>query len=74
MAFKDGDRVRHVSRNEVGTVKVLGNGNVQVTFDNPTPRGNKSVGEYDADWFRIYPNGLVLQSEAERPSCHGSEG
>lgn len=57
--FKTGDRVRHVSRGETGTVTILENGNVQVDFDLPTPKGNKSVGEYDPQWFRIYPNGLV---------------
>lgn len=57
--FKTGDRVRHVSRDEVGTVTILPTGNVQVEFDKRTLRGNKSVGIYDPNWFRVYPNGLV---------------
>lgn len=59
--FKNGDRVRHISRDEVGTVKITEEGHVMVTFDNPTPRGTKSVGIYDYNWFEIYPNGLALQ-------------
>ncbi len=65
--FKTGDRVRHASRREVGTVTSLPNGDVQVDFDNPTPKGRKSVGIYDANWFRIYPNGLVALDAEERP-------
>lgn len=60
--FKTGDRVRHVSRDEIGTVTMLENGNVKVNFDNPAPNGRKSIGEYDANWFRIYPNGLIQQT------------
>lgn len=60
MIFKTGDRVRHVSRDEVGTVTVLENGDVKVKFDKPTPMGRASVGVYDTIWFQIYPNGLVL--------------
>jgi hypothetical protein len=61
--FKTGDRVRHVSRNEVGSVTILKNGNVQVEFDKPAPSGRKSIGEYDPQWFRIYPNGLTLVTD-----------
>lgn len=56
--FKDGHRVRHVNRDEIGTVKITGEGHVAVTFDKPTPRGHKSVGVFDYNWFKIYPNGL----------------
>jgi hypothetical protein len=64
--FKTGDRVRHVSRDELGTVTILENGDVQVRFDKPTPKGRPSLGVYDAIWFRTYPNGLVaLQQTPE---------
>lgn len=56
--FKDGDRVRHTSRGELGTVKITNEGHVMVTFDNSTPLGHKSVGIYDYNWFEIYPNAL----------------
>lgn len=62
--FKVGDRVRHVSRGERGTVTIVANGRCQVEFDNPTPCGNRSVGEYDANWFLTYPAGLVREPEA----------
>lgn len=58
VGFKTGDRVRHVSRDEVGTVTVLENGDVKVLFDKPTPKGRTSIGIYDKIWFGIYPNGL----------------
>lgn len=58
MDFKDGDRVRHIGRHEDGTVKLLDNGSVQVTFDNLAPSGKPSVGEYDEVWFRTHPNWL----------------
>lgn len=64
--FKTGDRVRHMSRGEAGTVTVRPNGDVQVDFDNPTPKGHKSVGIYDANWFRVYPGGLVAMNAEER--------
>lgn len=57
--FKDGDRVRHSSRGELGTVTIL-SGAVQVRYDKPTPKGIPSVGMYDEKWFELYPNGLVL--------------
>lgn len=56
--FKDGDRVCHINRGELGTVKITDEGHVMVTFDNPTPRGAKSVGIYDYNWFEVYPDGL----------------
>jgi hypothetical protein len=56
--FKDGDRVRHVNRDEWGTVKIDGKGHVVVTFDKPNSRGHKSVVIFDANWFKVYPNGL----------------
>jgi len=61
-SFKDGDRVRHRSRDELGTVKITGEGHVMVTFDKPTPSGKKSVGIFDRNWFEVYPNGLELRS------------
>jgi hypothetical protein len=57
-SFKVGDRVRHTGRQESGTVTSTENGCVIVEFDIPTPRGNKSVGNYDAVWFRTHPNML----------------
>jgi hypothetical protein len=59
MEYQPGDRVKHLSRDEIGTVSILPNGDIQVDFDNPTPKGRKSVGIYDANWFRLYPNALV---------------
>lgn len=67
--FKTGDRVQHVGRGEIGTVTILQNGNVQVEFDNPTPRGHRSIGEYDKAWFEQYPNGL-----AAAPASTAGEG
>ncbi len=32
---------------------------MRVTFDNPTPRGRKSIGVYDSVWFKTHPNGLT---------------
>jgi hypothetical protein len=58
IGFKTGDRVRHVSRDENGTVTILENGDVHVRFDKPTPKGRASVGVYDRLWFEIHPNGL----------------
>lgn len=57
--FKTGDRVRHVGGGKIGTVTILPDGNVQVVFDEPSTRGRRSVGIYDPNWFRVYPNGLV---------------
>lgn len=58
MDFKDGDRVRHIGRDEIGTVKLLENGSVQVTFDKPTPSGRPSIGEYDDVWFSTHDDWL----------------
>lgn len=65
--LKTGYRVRHVSRDECGTVTILPNGNAQVIFDNPTPGGRVSIGEYDENWFKIYPNGLELVEGKDDP-------
>ena len=35
---------------------------VHVRFDNPTPRGAVSKGEYDELWFSNYPRGLQIVS------------
>lgn len=64
--FQTGDRVRHNSRGEDGTVTMLANGNVLVTFDKLTPRGTVSQGEYDDVWFNVYPNGLSLVPNGDR--------
>ena len=58
--FKPGDRVRHVSRDELGTVERVDD-RVHVRFDNPTPRGTVSRGEYDELWFSKYPSGLQIE-------------
>jgi hypothetical protein len=58
-SFKVGDRVAHSSRQENGTVTAIENGCVVVEFDRPAPKGQKSVGKYDAAWFRMYPRGLI---------------
>lgn len=57
--FGMGDRVKHLSRNEEGCVNAIEDDGVHVLFDNPTPRGNKSVGIFDHDWFRAHPEILV---------------
>jgi hypothetical protein len=57
--FKPGDRVRHVSRDELGTVERVDD-YVHVRFDKPTPRGAASRGEYDELWFSKFPRGLQL--------------
>jgi hypothetical protein len=68
-AFKTGDRVLHVNRNEQGSVTVLEDGSVQVEFDNPTPGGRRSVGVYDTNWFKQHPNMLL-----HAPSSTAGEG
>lgn len=57
-SFKTGDRVHHTGRKEDGTVEII-DGNVQVTFDIPTARGNISVGLYDANWLATHQNWLI---------------
>lgn len=57
--FKQGDRVRHIDRNENGTVLWVHDGVVTVEFDNPTPRGSVSVGEFDEVWFKTHEGWLV---------------
>jgi hypothetical protein len=57
--FKTGDRVRHTLRDELGTVEIVEDGVIKVTFDNPTPKGRPSIGMYDEAWFRICPKYLV---------------
>lgn len=60
--FKDQDRVRHIGRNEDGIVRITDEGHVEVTFDKPNSKGNPSIGVYDYNWFRTYPEGLKLLS------------
>lgn len=60
MMFKAGDRVHHIGRKEDGTILPFDTtGVVRVEFDNPTPRGNKSIGEFDENWFRTHTNWLL---------------
>lgn len=55
-----GDRVRHIGRNEEGTVLPFDTaGVVKVLFDKPTPSGAKSIGEFDQVWFMTHPNWLI---------------
>lgn len=59
LLFKAGDRVHHIGRKEDGTVLSFDTaGVVRVEFDNPTPRGNKSFGEFDEAWFNAHPGWL----------------
>lgn len=59
--FRAGDRVHHVGRRENGTVLPSDTTSVVlVEFDNPTPRGNKSIGEFDEVWFNTHPGWLQL--------------
>ena len=66
--FKVGDRVYHTDRQDFGAVTSLENATVQVTFDNPTPRGNRSIGEFDEVWFRSHPNWLLPEKQANAGS------
>jgi hypothetical protein len=62
--FKPGDRVRHASWGEVGTVEKVDD-RVHVRFDKPASRGAVTRGEYDELWFSIHPYGLqILAREA----------
>jgi hypothetical protein len=66
--FQAGDRVRHVGRQEDGAVLPFDTaGVVKVEFDDPTPRGNRSIGEYDETWFRIHPHLLQFVSRPTEP-------
>lgn len=57
--FKTGDRVHHTGRKEDGTVLSFDTtGVIRVEFDNLTPRGNKSIGEFDEVWFNTHPGWL----------------
>lgn len=58
MGFRVGDRVHHIGRAENGTVVSLANDTVHVEFDQPTPRGNKSIGEFDEVWFNTHKGWL----------------
>ncbi len=60
--FKAGDRVHHTGRKESGTVLDSPSDVVRVLFDNPTPRGNQSIGEFDEVWFNTHPNWLNRES------------
>lgn len=51
--FKVGDRVHHIGRKEDGTIIRVGD-RVLVEFDNPTPRGARSIGEFDELWFKTH--------------------
>lgn len=55
--FNVGDRVHHIGRRENGTVTGTGD-RIVVEFDNPTPRGNKSIGVFDDLWFRSHDGWL----------------
>lgn len=58
--FKAGDRVHHIGRKESGTVLPFdAAGVVRVEFDNPTPTGSKSIGEFDGGWFASHPGWLM---------------
>lgn len=59
--FKTGDRVHHVGRREDGTVLPdITIDVVRVQFDNPTPRGDPSIGQFDELWFDMHPGWLKL--------------
>lgn len=59
--FQAGDRVHHIGRKEDGTVLPFDlAGVVRVEFDNLTPRGNPSIGEFDEVWFNTHPGWLKL--------------
>lgn len=62
--FNAGDRVHHRGRNEDGTIIRASDTLVVVEFDNQTPRGGRSFGEFDEVWFNTHegwlthPNGV----------------
>lgn len=58
--FKTGDRVKHISRDQVGTVTILENGDVSVQFD-----GSKFPGIYDVGWFESHPGWLIRATATE---------
>lgn len=60
MNFKVGDRVHHVGRKEDGMVTSVSNDVVCVQFDNPTPRGGVSRGEFDEVWFNTHRGWLTV--------------
>lgn len=63
--FKAGDRVHHVGRKDDGTVLPFDTtGAVRVQFDNPTPGGNRSIGEFDEVWFKSHPGWLIATTDA----------
>lgn len=69
--FKAGDRVHHIGRREDGTViESNTTGVVRVAFDNPTPSGNRSVGEFDEIWFNGHPGWLKLIGHPSIPLQH----
>lgn len=57
--FSVGDRVHHISRGEDGTVTSTDKGVLTVEFDNPSPSGGKSIGQFDECWFETH-NGWLL--------------
>lgn len=64
--FSVGDRVYHSGRQDFGNVTSIENEVVKVEFENPTPRGNRSIGEFDEVWFRTHPGWLKRASEELR--------
>lgn len=59
-SFRTGDKVRHMSGKEGQVINVNDVG-VHVDFGRPGLRGI-----YDANWFRLHPNGLEIITSAQR--------
>ena len=69
--FKVGDRVKHISRNETGTVTSIDNGEVVVEFDGRTPAGNVSIGRFDKRWLESHHGWLVAAASQESNDAVG---
>jgi len=63
--FKVGDRVKHIGRNECGTVISTDDDVVDVEFDIQTPRGAISIGRFDERWFASHEGWLIAASQEQ---------
>jgi len=64
--FKIGDRVKHIGRNEYGTVISTDDGVVDVEFDIKTSRGAVSIGRFDERWFASHEGWLIAAASQEQ--------
>lgn len=60
-----GDRVFHRGMGEYGTVDNISRDGISVKYDRKSEKtGENWCGLYDSNWFRLYPDGLVLTDKA----------